>query len=203
MKIRYLGILLLVLWAQSVSADNWERQTRRFVSERVFDCSQARTEAVIDTFVYALQTDINSLFDWAFAGTGNQGDSKGKDAVNIVYTGNRYEPETRSGVLTMTIYVLGMPWFKNRELGSVYRDSVVNETRHARLDITYSGSLLEKADGQFHTKAIDAGHTRVQFEINIVFGKFFSAFVTNKRWNEVAVWRLEKMLDNLKEFAEN
>lgn len=191
-----------MLSVQAVSAENSDRQTRRIVIDRVFECSEERTNAVIDTFVYALQTDINSLFDWAFIGTGNQGDTKGKDAVSIVYTGNTYESETRTGILTLTIYVLGVPWFKNRELGSVYRDSVVNETRHARLDITYSGSLLQEANGQFHTKAIDAGHTVLHFELNVVLGKFFSALVTNKMWAEVAAWRIERIVDNLKEYAE-
>ena len=202
LRLRYWVILVLVLCGQGVFAEEWERQTRRIVVDTVFECSQERTEAVIDSFVYALQTDINSLFDWAFIGTGNQGDTKGKDAVSVVYTGNTYDPETRTGVLTLTIYVLGVPWFKNRELGSVYRDSVVNETRHARLDITYSGALLQEANGQFHTRAIDAGRTALHFELNVVLGKFFSAFVTNKTWKEVAVWRIERIVANLKEFAE-
>ena len=179
-----------------------ERQTRRVYLERVFDCPKERAEAVVDTFVYALQTDINSLFDWAFLGTGEQGDPKGKDAVSVVYTGNSYEVETRTGILTLTINVLGMPWFKNRELSSIYRDSVVNETRHAKLDITYSGALLQAADGQFHTTALNENQTQVDFELNVTLGKFFSAFVTNKMWNEVAVWRIEKMIDNIKEYAE-
>ncbi|MBO4666102.1 MAG: hypothetical protein J5612_04445 [Paludibacteraceae bacterium] len=199
---RYIFNILLACICIVASAQNADRQTRRIVLDRVFECSEARTNAVIDTFVYALQTDINSLFDWAFIGTGNQGDSKGKDAVSIVYTGNTYEPETRTGVLTLTIYVLGVPWFKNRELGSVYRDSVVNETRHARLDITYSGSMLQDANGQFHTKALGSDRTDLHFELNVVLGKFFSALVTNKMWAEVAAWRIERIVDNLKEYAE-
>lgn len=194
--------VVLCCLCMCLAAQNTEKQTRRIVLERVYDCSLERTNAVVDTFLYQLQTDINRLFGWAFVGTGNQGDTKGKDAVSIVYTGNTYEPETRTGVLTLTIYVLGLPWFKNRELGSVSSDSVYNDTRYARLDITYSGSLLQAADGQFHTKAIDANHTSVHFELNIVLGKFFSALVTNKMWKEVAVWRIEKMIDNIKEYAE-
>ena len=194
--------MLLLLSAMGLSAAENERQTRRVVLDAVFDCSEERTNAVIDTFVYQMQTDMNALFEWAFIGTENQGDTKGKDAVSIVYTGNTYNPETRVGVLSMTIYVFGLPWFKNREIGSVYRDSVVNDTRYARLDITYSGSLLQEANGQFHTTAIDAGHTKVHFELNIILGKFFSAFVTTKSWNEVAKWRIERIFRNIKEYAE-
>ena len=200
---RYIGsIVLAVLCAISACAEDVERQTRRVVVDTVFDCSLERANAVIDTFVYQLQTDINALFDWAFVGTENQGDTKGKDAVAIVYTGNTYDAETRKGVLTFTIYLLGVPWFKNRELGTVYRDSVVHDTRYAQLDITYSGSLLNEANGQFHTTAIDTRHTNVHFELNVVLGKFFSAFVTNKTWNEVAAWRIKMMIDNIKEYAE-
>jgi hypothetical protein len=200
---RYIGsIVLAVLCAISAWAEDTERQTRRVVVDTVFNCSLERANAVIDTFVYQLQTDINALFDWAFLGTENQGDTKGKDAVAIVYTGNTYDEKTRTGILKFTVYVLGLAWFKNRELGSVYRDSVVNNTRFARLDITYSGSLLQNADGQFHTTAIDADRTNVHFELNVVLGRFFSAFVTNKTWNEVAVWRIKMMIENIKEYAE-
>ena len=194
--------MVFVVCAQSLLAGDNERQTRRVHLDKVYDCSLERTNAVIDTFMYALQTDINSLFSWAFVGTGDQGDSKGKDAVSIQYTGNSYDPETRIGKQMMTISVLGVPWFRNRELGSLYRDSVVNEIRYSRLDITYSGSLLQAADGQFHTQAIDDAHTNVHIEINVTFGKFFSAFVTNKRWKEVAEWRIERFAENLKEYAE-
>ena len=187
--------------AVSVCAQS-ERQTRKVHLDRVFDCSAERTDAVVDMFIYALQTDINSLFSWAFLGTGDQGDPKGKDAVSIHYTGNEYDPETRSGKLFFNINVFGRPWFKNRELGSVCSDSIVDGTRYLRLDITYSGALLQAADGLFHTTAIDAEHTRVHFEINVILGRFFSAFVTNKMWKDVAVWRIEKMIDNIKEFAE-
>jgi hypothetical protein len=149
-----------------------------------------------------MKTDMNALFEWAFIGTENQGDSKGKDAVSIVYTGNYYDPIERRAVLYATISVLGVPWFKNREIGSIYTDSIVGGTRYARLDITYSGSLLQAADGQFHTTPIDAAHTQVHFELNVVLGRFFSAFVTNKTWNEVAAWRIELIIDNIKQYAE-
>ena len=199
---RKISVVLLLLCAVTVCAQDSERQMRKVHLDRVFECGYERTNAVIDTFVYQMQTDMNRLFEWAFIGTENQGDTKGKDAVSIVYTGNIYDPETRTGVLSATIYVLGLPWFRNREIGSVYRDSVVNKTRYARLEITYSGALLQNANGQFHTTAIDENHTKVHFELNVVLGKFFSAFVTNKTWKEVAAWRIERILDNIKEYAE-
>ena len=198
---RYILSLIVTILSITAFAGN-ERQTRRIVIDTVYDCSLERANFVVDTFMYAMQTDINSLFEWAFIGTGNQGEPKGRDAVRVVYTGNSYEEATRTGLLTMNIYVLGVPWFKNRELESVYRDSVVNDTRYARLDITYSGSMLQEANGQFHTTAIDGEHTQVHMELTVVLGKFFSAFVTNKNWKEVAVWRIERIVRNLKEFSE-
>ena len=195
-------LILCAICAISVFGETSERQVRRIVLERDWNCSKDRADAIIDMFIYQMQTDMNQLFTWAFIGTENQGDTKGKDAVSVKYVGNTYNPETRTGVLLTTIEVLGVPWFKNREIGSIYRDSTVNETRYARIDITYSGSLLQAADGQFHTTATDAKHTHVHFELNVTLGRFFSAFVTNKTWNEVAAWRIETMVDNIGEFAE-
>lgn len=198
---RALSLLIVFLLALYAFGDE-ARQTRRVVVDKVMNCSYDRANAVIDQFVYEMQTDMNHLFTWAFIGTENQGDTKGKDAVAIKYVGNEYDAATRTGVLTTTIEVLGMPWFKNRKIGSVYRDSVVNNTRYARLEITYSGSLLQAANGQFHTTPIDAEHTKLHFELNVVLGKFFSAFVTTKTWNEVAAWRIRMMVDNIIEYAE-
>ena len=194
--------IVAVLFAGTMFADSSERQLRRLSFDRTFECSAERANEIIDLFVYEMQTDMNHLFTWAFIGTENQGDTKGKDAVSIKYVGNTYYPETRTGVLVTTIEVLGVPWFKNREIGSVYTDSVVNNIRFARLDITYSGSLLQAADGQFHTTPIGNDRAFVHFELNVTLGKFFSAFVTNKTWNEVASWRIEMIFDNIKEFAE-
>ena len=198
---RLVLIITAIFLTVSLLADE-ARQTRRVVMDQVWNCSYDRANEVIDLFVYEMQTDMNHLFTWAFIGTENQGDTKGKDAVSIKYVGNTYDPETRTGKLITTIEVLGVPWFKNREVGSVYRDSVVNKTRYARLEITYSGSLLQAANGQFHTTPIDANHTTMHFELNVVLGKFFSAFVTTKTWNEVAAWRIQTMVNNIKEFAE-
>ena len=201
MKRIYL-FLFCVLCPLIAMADSSERQTRRLGFDRVFNCSYDRANEIIDLFVYEMQTDMNHLFTWAFIGTENEGDTKGKDAVSLKYVGNTYDPETRTGVLLTTIEVLGMPWFKNREIGSLYTDSVVAGTRYARLDITYSGSLLQAADGQFHSTPIGPNKTNVHFELNVTLGKFFSAFVTNKTWNEVAAWRIEMIFDNIREFAE-
>ncbi len=195
-------LLITVLLLSLATFCDETRQTRRVVMDQVWDCSFERANEVIDLFVYEMQTDMNHLFTWAFLGTENKGDTKGKDAVSIKYVSNTYEPETRTGVLVTTIEVLGIPWFKNREVGSVYRDSIVDGTRYARLEITYSGSLLQSANGQFHTTPIDDDHTKMHFELNVVLGKFFSAFVTNKTWSEVAAWRIQTMVNNVKEYAE-
>ena len=179
-----------------------ERQMRRVHLDRVFACSQERAEEIIDLFVYEMQTDMNHLFTWAFLGTENEGDTKGRDVVSIKYLGNEYDPETFTGILYTTIEVLGVPWFKNKEVGSVYHRNTTNDTRHAQLDVTYSGSLLQAADGRFYTTPIDKDSTQVHFELNVELGKFFSAFVTNKKWQECAEWRIIMMVDNIKEFAE-
>ena len=198
---RFFSLLTILTVALNLFS-NEERQTRRVVIDQEWNCSYERANELIDLFVLEMQTDMNHLFTWAFMGTENKGDTKGKDAVSIKYVSNTYDPETRTGVLVTTIEVLGVPWFKNREVGSVYRDSVVAGTRYARLEITYSGSLLQAANGQFHTTPVDANHTKVHFELNIVLGRFFSAFVSNKTWNEVAAWRVQTIVNNVREYAE-
>lgn len=200
-----LPILFLFLLSGMVLSATEEvipRNERRIVIDKVFDCSHERTKEVLDKFVYQLQAEADSLFSWAYMNTGGDGDTKGKDAVALRYKRCEYEPRTRNSLFVTDIVVLGVPWKRNVEIGAHYWFKPINEKRHSQLDITYSGKILQDANGFFITTPRKDGKTDVHFELHVAFGKFFSAFVTKKTWQEVAVWRFETIVSNLKEYAE-
>ncbi|MCQ2346938.1 MAG: hypothetical protein MJZ92_03305 [Paludibacteraceae bacterium] len=197
-------LLPIVLLCGMVSAEeSYPRNERKIVLDRVYNCSPERTKEVIDKFVYQLQAEADSLFTWAYMNTSGGGDTKGKDAVQLRYKKSEYYPETHNSLFVTDIVVLGVPWKRNVEIGGHYWEKIMaNNSRYSQLDITYSGKILQDAKGLFLTTPRPDGKTNVHFELHVLFGKFFSAFITKKTWQEVAVWRFETIMNNLKEYAE-
>lgn len=195
---------LSLLWGSLAlfATDDIPRNERQIVIDKVFNCSHDRTKEVLDKFVYQLQAEADSLFTWAYMNTGGDGDTKGKDAVALRYKRCEYNPLTRNSLFVTDIVVLGVPWKRDVEIGGHYWDKYINTTRHAQLDITYSGKILQDANGFFITAPRKDGKTDVHFELHVAFGRFFSAFITKKTWQDVAVWRFETIVSNLKEYAE-
>lgn len=171
-------------------------QHRQVVKDTVCACSQEHFQQVVDTFFYQFQAESHRLFDWAYLNTGGDGnsDSNGKDAIALAYIGNTYDTLTKTGDQAFDIYVLGSRMFPDRHL------ITVNHGWY--LTATYSGSILESADIQFQQHALAPDSTAVHFEFNIVFGKFFSLFVSNKIWENVIRWRMEQIFANIVEYAE-
>ena len=78
-----LFLLIIAIISSLTAFCDEARQTRRVVVDQVWNCSYERANKIIDRFVFEMQTDMNHLFTWAFIGTENKGDTKGKAAVSI------------------------------------------------------------------------------------------------------------------------
>ena len=191
----WLMILLSSVWS------SYSNKTFHTLSECEFNVPEERVMEVVDRFVYEFQADVPQLFTWAYIGTGNEGDSE-RDALAINYKESHYDPVTRESYNILDVIVNGKPMFKDRRIGGHYNDTTINGTYHSRLDIDYSGSMLDKADAQFHITPLDSARVRVQLEINMRFGWFFNIFVTNRVWTNNVEWRVGVVLDNIKEYAE-
>lgn len=192
----YAASLLCVCSASALT------HTRTFVADTVFHASPERTQQVLDSFILGLQTDIDSLFTWAFLGTDNQGDDKGSDAIRIHYTGNTYNPTNRVGQLTFDVYVLGVAWGKNLMLEMRAKTVPTKWYDVNRVDFLYSGSALQSAYLEFKTRPVSSEHTRVYVTFSLTFGTFFSLFITDNVWHNVIEWRAERFVANLAEYAE-
>lgn len=190
-----LMILLSSVWS------SYANKTYHTLSECEFNTTEERAMEVVDKFIYEFQADVTNLFTWAYIGTGNENDSE-RDAIGIKYKECYYNPETRESYNLVDVLVNGKPAFKDRRIGGKVQEKLENGTRNIRLDIEYSGSMLDKADAQFHVTPLDSNLVRVQLEINLKLGWFFNLFVTNRVWTNNVEWRLGVILDNLKEYAE-
>ncbi|MBQ4507960.1 MAG: hypothetical protein II970_03600 [Paludibacteraceae bacterium] len=171
-------------------------QDRHVLVDTVCRCTPAQFQKTIDRFFYQFQNNSDSLFNWVYLNTGGDGNEKegGKDAIKLHYAQAIYDPVEKTGDLGLDIYVLGSKMFPDRHL--------YTKNFGRKLGVTYSGSLLENGSVVFRLDSVAPRQTKVHYEFNFVFGKFFSLLISDKIWNEVIKWRLEQVFANLVEYTE-
>lgn len=199
---RFITICISIL---SATAFSWGRsQSRNVQTDTICNAPIAELRAIADRFAYEFQASPDALFEWAFKGTGDSNSGKGKDANMLRYKERTYDAKKRTGDVALDIYVLGAKMFRDNHLTTVYqpKELLKNGEKQSRIYATYSGSLLEGGEMIFRFDSIAPNKTAAHFEFNITFGKFFSSFISDKTWQQVAVWRIKTIFGNIKEFAE-
>lgn len=197
----YITLLAMLLTAPAL----WARPQSRYVhTDTICNASLQTMQGLADRFAYEFQTDVDKLFDWAFKGTGDCNTGKEKDAIILRYKDRKYDVKTKTGDVTIDIYVLGSRMFKDNHLVTVYHPKETNGKgkKQSRIYATYTGSLLETGEMILQFDSIAPEKTAVHYEFNVTFGKFFSAFISDKTWRQVAEWRLKRIIGNIVEYAE-
>ena len=203
--------LMIIAAAVLLGAHAWARpQTREVVRDTICETSIERMMEVANKFCYQFQACPDSLFAWAYVGTGELevAESKSKesrDAIQLRYKDRVYDSKQKTGDVAIDIYVLGVRWWKDQHLGTKYRiekpaNSPYPLTSH--MVATYSGSILEGGNFIIRMEPISPTRTRIHYEFSLTFGKVLSAFISDKTWRNAIEWRLSMILDNLVEYAE-
>jgi len=207
--------LLTIATLISFSAFAGRPQTRTFTFDTICSASMNQINEVIDRFAYQFQTDPDTLFSWVFSDTGSVGgeedatcngqkiDSKGKDAIFLDYKPGTYDPVKRTGDVLIDIYILGVLWYRDTHLGTIFTREQRNDSQFSHVDATYSGSLLDKGSINFYLTPLRDNKVQLTFTISLTFGRFFSYFISDKTWNEVASWRMAKVARNFVYYFEN
>ncbi len=156
---------------------------------------------LVDRMVYEFQTNPELLFDWAFKGTGQQGDAE-KDAIVLSLQEVKYNPKKRFSHMVFNINVDGKPKFKNIKVESSVADSLEGNTMLTRLDIDYKGLLFNTIYLNFRIKSINETNCRIVMDTHLKFGWFFNMFVSKKVYKQTLEWRVDKFMHNVKEMAE-
>ena len=185
-------------------------QTRAVVIDTICEASITDVLPVINRFAYEFQACPDSLFSWAYMGTGElevaESDSKeSRDAIQLDYKDRVYDPKLKTGDVAIDIYVLGIRWWKDQHLGTKYTlthpvGAEYPLTAHMRA--TYSGSILEEGNIIFRMEPIAPARTRIHYEFSLTFGRVLSAFIGDKTWKNAIEWRFETILENLIEYSE-
>ena len=165
---------------------------------------------VADSFCYQFQACPDSLFPWAYVGTGEVEvkESKSKDsrdAIQLEYKDRVYDRKSKTGDVAIDIYVLGVRWWKDQHLGTKYVLSRPAKSPYpltAHMTATYSGSILEGGDIILRMEPLSETQTKVHYEFTLTFGKVLSTFISDKMWHNAVEWRLETTFKNLIECAE-
>lgn len=179
----------------------YTHSTYQSVCTKEVNTSAEQVNEVVDQFVYDMQTDITRLFTWAFLNTNDEGDAE-RDAIGLRYKETYYDPETHYGKLIVDVVVPGVHTFKNMTIETTLTDTVIDGSRVARLDIDYSGSLLKTAFGTFTVTPVSDNQCTLTLNMNVRFGFFANLFVTRRVYRNVIEWRLDTIVENLKEKAE-
>ena len=202
-------LLLSLLTLLSVTLCFARPQTRAVIIDTVCNASLSEMKQVVDSFCRQFQACPDSLFLWAYLGLGEDeiaasATKESKDAIQLRYKDRVYDPVLKTGDVAIDVYVLGVRWWKDQHLGTKYLESHTDApyslTQH--LTATYSGSILEGGDIVLLLTPLSEQRTRVQYEFRLTFGRFLSAFISDKTWRNAIEWRFEAILENLVECAE-
>ena len=204
---------ILLILCLSFSLFTFARpQKRQVVKDTICNASIETMTKVAERFCYEFQACPDSLFKWAFRGTGSSQSANktkqtkdSKDAIQLVYKDRVYDPKRKTGDVAIDIYVLGVRWWKDTHLGTkrvLSRPANAQYPLTEHMTATYTGSLLESGDFILKMEPISSNQTRVHYEFTLTFGKVLSSFISDKTWTNAIEWRLERIFDNIVEFAE-
>lgn len=185
-------------------------QKREVVKDTIVNAPLKTMLAVAERFCYQFQACPDSLFTWAYKGTGKvktaeASTQKKKNAIELNYKDRVYDPKQKTGDVAIDIYVLGVRWWKDQHLGtkrvlSRPANSPYPLTEHMKA--TYSGSILEGGDFILQMEPVSPDQTRVHYTFSLTFGKVLSSFISDATWQDAIEWRLSMIFENLVEYAE-
>lgn len=189
-------------------------QHREVVIDTITEAPLETMLQVVEKFCRQFQSCSDSLFEWAYVGLGESEEvqpktKESRDAIQLRYKERVYDPVLKIGDVAIDIYVLGMRWWKDQHLGTIYHlhqahydDPTDTTSLMAHMTATYSGSILEGGDVIFCLTPIDTNHTKVHYEFGLTFGRVLSAFISDKTWRNAIQWRFGVILENMMEYAE-
>ena len=185
-------------------------QKREVIIDTIVNAPLKEMLKVAERFCYEFQACPDSLFEWAYLGTGEaevaeSSSKESRDAIQLRYKDRVYDPKLKTGDVAIDIYVLGVRWWKDQHLGTkrvLSRPANAKYPLTEHMTATYTGSILQGGDFILRMEPVSPTQTRVHYEFSLTFGKVLSAFISDKTWRNAIQWRLETIFENLKECAE-
>ena len=160
-------------------------------------CDMNTAEEVVDDFISEFRGDPQLLFEWAMKGVGQQNDAD-KDAVILRLKETTFDAETSIGVIKTDVIVPGFTTFEGVNIESrVLKQHLPSGELLVDVDIFYSNALLKKAYGTYHVIPLEDNKMLICMNTYVRFGWFFDLFITNRRYKNLAEFRIVKFMDNM------
>lgn len=161
-------------------------------------------------FCRQFQACPDSLFSWAYKGleedqTEKEKTRESRDAIQLRYKNRTYDPKTKTGDVTLDIYVLGVRWWKDHHLGSQCthtRSNTLPQAVKTHLSAIYSGSLLDGGNCIIEMVSLTPATTQIHYTFDLTFGQMLALFISDKVWHNAIEWRFRVILENLIEYAQ-
>ena len=159
-------------------------------------------DAVVNDFISQFRGDPELLFEWALKGVGKQEDDE-KDAILLVLKSTVYNPQTSVGSIKTDIVVPGFTTFRDVDIESkVTKEQLKDGSIRVTVDVYYSNSFLKKAYGTYHIYPNGSDKVTLKIHTYIRFGWFFDLFITQRRYRNLAEFRVDKFMDNMRKESE-
>ena len=154
-----------------------------------------------DSLVEQFMRDPELLYDWALKGTGQQHDGSEKDDIILVLKSCDYNPKAHRNIMTFDAIVPGFRTIHDIRIESVViNEKKGNENRVITVDM-HTSLVLKHAHGVLTIKEINPVTSLITMDVDIKFGWFFNLFITQKKYKSLAEFRLEKFVENLRNYA--
>ena len=199
MRKHFLIILLIIfpLCADAAKTTYNDDGVYESVSKTRVNASLQHADSILNKFIYDLTHNPESLFDNILEGLGKQDDS-GLDIFVIEYRGYNYDAKKDIYTGTIDIMIGSMKLFGINFAGRITQKQTEDKRTEVRFELVESNSVVKLADGKIVVTKIDDQHVEIRQTARFKFTWFFDVFFTQKTYKNVAEWRLDKFLMNLK-----
>lgn len=204
--ITFLGALITNLWAVAAPPDTlmtvYEKGVFHTSCRVLAQCDVVTADDVVDDFIRQFRGDPELLFEWALKGVGKQNDSE-KDAIILKLKSTVFDSVTSVGAIKTDIIVPGFTTFRDIDIESrVTKTLLPDGAVEVEVDVYYTNAFLKKAFGTYRIIPVADGQVLLTMDTYIRFGWFFDIFITKRRYRNLAEFRVQGFMDNMRTESE-
>ena len=200
----FLFIFPALAHAQIDIRTTYSEKTYVTVAKTTVNASLRDADRTLDQFIDDLISDPMSLFADGniFDGLGSK-DEKEKDMFFVAYKDSYYHPETKLYSGTLDIYMYKTKLSNINFTGKISRTFPHENVSEAHFELVDNNPFIKVAKGKIVVKQIDAQTIEIEQTAIFQFRWLFNIFFTQNNYKNIAEWRLDKLLHNLKQVISN
>ena len=201
------AFVLLLLFPIFAHAQEYVNDIRTTYSERTYvtvskttvEASLNTANTVLDKFIDDLIADPESLFleGRMLEGLGSK-DDKEKELFLIEYQGYNYDKTTGLYTGTLNIFLNKTKLSNIDFTGKITRTSPHKNVSEAFFELVDNNPIVKIAKGKIVVKQIDSQTIEIEQTATFKFSWVFNLFFTQNNYRNLAEWRLDKFLQNIK-----